>query len=354
MYFLYLFLFLSYTFNAIAITEQQPYMPHSTPNEQDPYVKTFWADYEERFNNQKPTTIKQPSNESNKHRPIDDKLIDIIFEINPELNEIVESHELAKKRGNPALKLTAILFVGDPGLGKSLAARAIAKKLNAGLTFIQASKLGTELQNSAASNLGRYLDAAEQAEGEHVVVIDELHCLIDNKKQEYRNDIDPATRLHQKMDEDSDLIYIGTANDIKNIPGPLQTRFRDHKIQFSKLDSTARRKIFDFYAGTHITQELLDYATKQTNNMSIRDLEKIVNFALLNAARRDCDNISKEDFDSALQKMQKIIALEKESWPDWGKRWGKNILVHAGSAAIAAIGGAVGIRITGSNNPPNN
>lgn len=268
-----------------------------------------------------------PESADSKKEEIDDRIIDIIFEINPALNKVVNSHKLAEELNDNTLKITAILLMGDPGLGKSLAAHALAKKLKANLTFIKASTLGNEFQNSASSNLERHVQSAERAEGPQVIVIDELHKLMDETKNAKRNDMDPATCLQQAMDNNRSkrILFVGTANDIKNIPAPLQSRFRNNKIQFVAPNHVARKKIVSFYADDRISKELLDHTAKQTKDMSIRDLEAIVEAAKYNAAQRHSKEISKSDLDVALKEMNDSIALEKETLLEKAERWGGNI-----------------------------
>ena len=253
---------------------------------------------------------------------VDERLADIILETNPKLKKILESHELAKKTGDKSVKITAILLTGEPGLGKSLAGKVLAQKLGLDCTFIQASGLGNEYQDSASSNLDREFKKVINSDAEQVVVIDEIHTLMNSKKQDHRSDMDPATRLCQIMDNNSDkkITIIATANDIKNLSAPLQTRFDRNKIQFAALDERAREKVVRFYAGDMADKACVDKAVKKTKKMSIRHIDAVIQEAKLNAYRRDATRISPEDLDSAVNEITGNMKLSKEGWWDWTTR----------------------------------
>lgn len=360
MYFLYIMLLVSFTISSIIATNQPhiPNFPLNDPqNNLSPHDRAWLQDILGSGNDVNNATDRVTQQQLNLPRPIpkrnislddiDDQIIDIVFDLNPQLQKIVSSHKNAAELNDDTLKITAILLMGEPGIGKSLAAQAIAKKLKAGLTFIETSKLATEYKNSEAHNLELFLNEAEATEGTHVVAIDEMHKLTDHTKQKDSKDMDPAVTLQGAMDRNRGkrLIFVATANDIKDIPAPLQTRFRDGKIKCVMPNQEAREKILSFYAGSWWYSEVWPkWAAKLTDGMSIRDLEGIVNTAKRNAADDNRKKINQKDFEDALQAMKDSIALEKESTKEWCKRWGwwaaekaGNLAWGVGSLAIYAV-----------------
>jgi len=272
---------------------------------------------------------------------VDEALADIILETNPTLKKVLESHELAKRSGDKSIKITAILLTGDPGLGKTLAGKVLAQRLGLDCTVIQASGLGNEYQDSAASNLDRQFSKATNSDTEHVVIIDEIHTLMNSKKQDHRVDMDPATRLCQIMDSDHDkkIIVVATANDIKNLSAPLQSRFDRCKIKFDELDEQARKKIISFYAGDAADQKIIDRAGKNTDKMSIRHIDAMVQEAKLNAYRRNATKISPEDLDAAIKAVNNSINLGKESKGWFSCKWcTSSNIISVTSLGIQSVG----------------
>ncbi len=334
MYFLYIMLLLSFTLNSIAATTQMhiPNLPHNDPQSSLSTHDIAWLQEiigsENDVNNAANSGTEQKEIEDTKSEEIDDELINIIFEANPDLNKIIERFKVAKQRNDNAFKLAAILFVGEPGTGKTFAARAVAKKLDADFEFIATPNAGTPFQNSASNNLERQIKCAQQrSKKEHLVILlDEINGLINAEKQEHRADSDPGLALNIIMDNDikKKCIFIGTANDITKLPKSLRNRFDQLTVQFNKFDTATKKKLFAFFGKDDLSEEMTAYAAKKTPDyMSIRNFQNVTTWARFNAIKRESDTVSQQDMDAGIADEKKSMNHEQnKSWmTSWVPSW---------------------------------
>lgn len=351
MYFLCLAMLLALAHQCIAqeetSTSQTPYETPSFTSSQEnlPSKEQLCRDFFNEINNKCRMLDETPkSADAAEREAIKQNLIEIVFNINPGLSMFLERNKLATEKNRPHLKQRALLFTGQQGLGKTLAAQALAKKLNAQFTKIDASSLGTEYQNSASANLKRRLEQVKEPRVPHVVLIDEIHKLADQKKQEHCSDMDPATTLWQFMDDPAHahIILVATANDITNLPAPLKERLERGLIVFSPLSLEARQKILEAYIGKQTMPDVVKHSAKNTSGMSIRQLHTIAETAEFYACTRNAETISKDDLDKAKQDLQAAINagntpfLSKKNFKENGWAYA-NLLLDTARVVIGSV-----------------
>lgn len=136
-----------------------------------------------------------------------------------------------------------ILFVGGPGLGKTMAARAIAKDAPVSIAIIKVSDVVSVLVDGRAVNLKKMFEKiSEHSKNEPVVVIiDELEFMTaDRSKNTHHDGSRSAVNLLLEwmdgVEQNGNIIIIGCTNIIKNIdPAILRSGRFDKKIFFNEL-----------------------------------------------------------------------------------------------------------------------
>jgi len=173
----------------------------------------------------------------------DELLIDF-----PNFHEVIAFYKaqfrLSKLSGRD--RITPVLLLGGPGIGKTHFAKSLAKKLNTGYTFIDISsasdawilsglhaswhsgkpgKIFTSMLNSPTASPVILFDEIEKAaKGDHDATTPLYQCLEEtNAKQFVDEYVDFPVDL-------SRVIYIACANDLEGLSEPLQSRFRVFEI----------------------------------------------------------------------------------------------------------------------------
>lgn len=248
---------------------------------------------------------------------MDEKLAKKLIDDSPEeLKLILKDFQLAAKTDNPALKkrlltTTKILFVGEPGIGKSETTLALAQLLNRPVFFIKSSIIEDEYKNSGAQNINRIINKIKEIDSPCIIVFDEIHSILSKKKSDSRSDQDPAVALWQILDEcenNPNTLFIGTSNTLQDTHPAIKNRFDDCIIQFEMPDIKKREQILSFYLENNLDTKLLKEIASKTNNFSSRNLKALSVRMLRNAARRNSETVNKTDFESAF----KIITENKK------------------------------------------
>lgn len=160
--------------------------------------------------------------------------------------------------GNEPMHFTPILLLGEPGVGKTHFAKALARQLATGYEFISMSSLTAGWILSGASSQWNNAKPGKVAqaliEGEYanpVVVLDE----VDKAGGDHRYDplgalyglLEPETARHFKdefveVDIDaSHILWISTANEARHLPEPILSRMLVYEIP--RPDQEAARGI---------------------------------------------------------------------------------------------------------------
>lgn len=226
-----------------------------------------------------------------------------------------------------ALITDKLLLIGPPGVGKSDLAKAIARALNRPFIFIQSSLIATEYQNSGAQNLRRIINQVRETSVPYVLIFDEIHSIIDKKKNEQKSDQDSAVALWQLLDECSlnkNILFIGTTNNKNNIPEALKSRFSTSIVCIDLPNEQLRRNIFNYYVGNYVSPELLSYMVKKTANYCAREIKEIAREMIAHCIEHERNQLNQEDFVSALNHTKAVQAMLEPSWKEQSQEFIKN------------------------------
>lgn len=178
------------------------------------------------------------------------------------------------------------LFVGKPGTGKSTLARAVAQMASTGNTkwncaFLRVAKYTNKFQSSAGGGLVEDIDPILKSKMPCVIVLDELTHITKNYEQDQNFNNDAATTVWSVLDECSErdnIIIIGTTNNAKAIPAPLQSRFNKRGIIKIPMPSPGVRTDLINHLFKKAIQDqainasYLEMLVGKTSNKSFRDM----------------------------------------------------------------------------------
>lgn len=187
--------------------------------------------------------------------------LDPLYEQCPNFSEVVDDlkkYLALAVSGNEPMHFTPILLLGEPGVGKTHFAKALARQLSTGYEFVSMSSLTAGWILSGASSQWNNAKPGKVAqaliEGEYanpVVVLDE----VDKAGGDHRYDplgalyglLEQETASHFKdefveVDMDaSHILWVSTANEARHLPEPILSRMLVYEIP--RPDQDAARAI---------------------------------------------------------------------------------------------------------------
>lgn len=187
--------------------------------------------------------------------------LDPLYDQCPNFSEVVDDlkkYLALAVSGNEPMHFTPILLLGEPGVGKTHFAKALARHLATGYEFVSMSSLTAGWVLSGASSQWNNAKPGKVAqtliEGEYanpVVVLDE----VDKAGGDHRYDplgslyslLERETASHFKDEfvevnlDASHILWISTANEARNLPEPILSRMLVYEIP--RPDQEAARSI---------------------------------------------------------------------------------------------------------------
>lgn len=234
------------------------------------------------------------------------------------LDDLKRQLALCQDSGD-ALEITPMLLLGPPGVGKTHFARALAQLLGTGMGFVSMSSLTAGWVLSGASSQwkgarpGKVFETlVDGAYANPVMVVDE----IDKARGEHA--YDPLGALYSLLEHDtaeaftdefaevpidaSQVIWVATANDERDIPEPILNRMNVYAVQMPDRDAAraiARRLYQSIRAqhgwGARFDEEPADEVLDALAEMAPREMRRAWMTGFGNARLEGRDQVGVRD-----------------------------------------------------------
>jgi len=247
-------------------------------------------------------------------------------DVKKELREAVEwplkNPEIFKRFGIRPPK--GILLYGPPGCGKTLLARAVATESEANFITIKGPEVFSKWVGESEKAIREVFRKARMA-APAVIFFDEFDSLVPRRGMGVGDSMVTERVISQLLTEMDgimrleDVVVIAATNRPDMIdPAVLRPGRFDRLIYVPAPDEKARLEIFKIYTkNMPLAKDVnLEELARATKGYSGADIEALCREAALNALRRDLNakEVTKADFDAAMEKIGPSISPEIEEW----------------------------------------
>ncbi len=180
-------------------------------------------------------------------------------------------------------------FVGEPGTGKSVMAKAIGYKMTQEgweYKFIPSTSFLGNHRNQTSIRLKQELETIETSNKPTLIIIDELNRLLEHSNSKHHDTDTTSTALWTFIDRqknNNNIFIIGTMNRINKLPKPFKDRMFSGYITFPLInDANFKNKLFRRNLTTantqldkDVTDEVLNKELEKISSCSARSLKQI-------------------------------------------------------------------------------
>ena len=238
-----------------------------------------------------------------------------IDEAKAELAEIVDFLKTPDRYVRLGARIPhGVLLYGQPGTGKTLAARAVAGEAHAAFFSIAASEFIEAIVGVGASRVRDLFAKAKEA-APSIIFIDELDAVgrsrqgsaaISGANDEREQTLDQILTEMDGFESAQAVVVIGATNRPEILdPALLRPGRFDRRVAVQPPDKEGRRKILEVHTRSMpLAGDVdLEAVAATTPGMVGADLANLANEAALLAARRNHDKVQMADFTDSLEKL---------------------------------------------------
>jgi cell division protease FtsH len=234
-------------------------------------------------------------------------------EAKQELTEVVDFLRNPAKYHQLGARLPrGVLLVGPPGTGKTLMARAVAGEAGVPFFSVSASEFVEMFVGVGASRVRDLFDKAKQ-NAPAIIFVDELDAVgrqrfagLGGSNDEREQTLNQMLVEMDGFETNQEVIVMAATNrpDVLD-PALLRPGRFDRQVVVGLPDKTGREAVLNIHTrGLPLASDVDKSAlARGTTGFSGADLANLVNEAALTAARRNRKEITKDDFEEALDKI---------------------------------------------------
>jgi cell division protease FtsH len=235
-----------------------------------------------------------------------------------------------------------VLLVGPPGTGKTLLARAVAGEAHVPFLSISASEF-VELFVGVGASRVRDLFSQAKASAPSIVFVDEIDAVgrqrgagMGGGNDEREQTLNQLLVAMDGFDERQEVVVLAATNraDVLD-PALLRPGRFDRQVTVGLPDRTGRVQILGVHVrGKPLSQDVdLNVLARQTPGFSGADLANLANEAAILAASSSHEQITRLDFDRALDKI--ILGVERPHLHSEDER--RVVAYHEAGHALVAV-----------------
>lgn len=236
-----------------------------------------------------------------------------------EVVDFLKNSEKYTKLGGKIPK--GVLLVGPPGTGKTLLAKAVAGEAKVPFFSLSGSDFVEMFVGVGASRV-RDLFAQAKAKSPAIIFIDEIDAIgrargrggLQGGNDERENTLNQLLTEMDGFGTDTNVIVMAATNRADILDKALMRAGRfDRSIYVDLPELHERKEIFDVHlAKIKLAADIdREFLAKQTPGFSGADIANVCNEAALIAARNNHENVTKQDFLDAVDRI--IGGLEKKN-----------------------------------------
>lgn len=228
------------------------------------------------------------------------------------LVNFLKNPEQFKKLG--AKMPRGILFVGDPGNGKTLMAKAVANEAGVPLYSVSGSEFVNKYVGVGADNIRKLVETVRK-KGKGIIFIDEIDALIKKRSGDKNNEESDRTlnQLLVEMDglnNNQGILFIGATNFVESLDSAATRPGRfEYKVDFKSPAIDEREKALKALFGKYTLSPSINKDEKAkalaevTSGFSYASLESILNRAAIMAGIKGHETVSEKFINKAYDEM---------------------------------------------------
>jgi proteasome regulatory subunit len=207
---------------------------------------------------------------------------------------------------------SGVLLHGPPGTGKTMLAKAVANQTDATFIKMAGSELVRKFIGEGSRLVRDLFDLADQNEPA-IIFIDEIDAVAAKRTDSKTSGDAEVQRTMMQLlsemdgfDERGDVRIIAATNRFDMLDSAILRPGRfDRLIEVPEPDQTARERILDIHAAEMNVAEEVDFSdlARRTDGFSGAQLASLTTEAGMFAIRDDRDEVRREDFDDAYEKL---------------------------------------------------